>query len=200
MYNYFVYILKCSDNSYYTGVTNDIEKRLLEHNSGMNSNSYTHDKRPCELMFYELFTDVNQAISFEKKVKGWTRKKKEALIDTNWEKLKDLASCLNKTSHLNFGSEKPFTSALLSVNFSAQGDKPNQIIFPAYRKYKNNKHFFKIINENEFEEISFIGSKIIVTNHIAKILPDRNLIADLLNDSNFAELSTQEEYESYLKD
>ena len=75
----------------------------------------------------------------------------------------------------------------------------SEIIFPAYRKYKNNKHFFKIINENEFEEISFIGSKVIVTKHLAKILPDRNLISDLLHDNNFAEKSNQEEYESYLK-
>lgn len=75
----------------------------------------------------------------------------------------------------------------------------SEIIFPAYRKYKNNKHFFKIINENEFEEISFIGPKVIVTKHLAKILPDRNLIADLLYDSNIADQSTQIEYESYLK-
>ncbi len=54
------------------------------------------------------------------------------------------------------------------------------------------------MNENEFEEISFIGSKIVVTKHLAKILPDRNLIADLLYDINFAEHSSKEEYESYL--
>lgn len=72
--------------------------------------------------------------------------------------------------------------------------------FPAYRKYKNNKHFFKIMSENEFEEISFIGSKYFVVKHLAKILPDRNFISDLLNDiGNTCELSTQEEYESYLK-
>ena len=74
----------------------------------------------------------------------------------------------------------------------------SQITFPTYRKYKNNKNFFKVINENEFEEISFIGSKVIVTQHLAKILPDRNLIADLIHDSNIAELSNQEEYELYL--
>jgi len=74
-----------------------------------------------------------------------------------------------------------------------------QIIFPAYRKYKNNKNFFKIINENEFEEISFIGKKSIVVKHLAKILPDRNFIFDLLHDvGNTSELSNQEEYESYL--
>ena len=72
-------------------------------------------------------------------------------------------------------------------------------MFPVYRKYKNNKNFFKIINENEFDEINFIGSKTVVTKHIAKILPDRNFISDLLNDiGNTSELSNQEEYESYL--
>ena len=75
----------------------------------------------------------------------------------------------------------------------------NQIQFPTYRKYKNNKNFFKIINENEFEEISFIGNKAIVIKHLAKILPDRNFISDLLHDvGNTSELSNQKEYESYL--
>lgn len=71
--------------------------------------------------------------------------------------------------------------------------------FPAYRKYRNNKHFFKITSNSEFEEISFIGNKAVVTKHVAKILPDRNLIADLLNDvGNTTELSSKEEYESHL--
>ena len=73
-------------------------------------------------------------------------------------------------------------------------------MFPTYRKYKNNKNFFKIISVSEFDEISFIGSKAIVVKHIAKILPDRNFIYDLLNDvGNTSELSNQKEYESYLK-
>lgn len=55
------------------------------------------------------------------------------------------------------------------------------------------------MSNDEFEEISFIGAKAMVTKHTAKILPDRNLIYDLLNDiGNTAELSTKEEYESYL--
>jgi hypothetical protein len=75
----------------------------------------------------------------------------------------------------------------------------NQIVFPTYRKYKNNKNFFKIINENEFEEISFIGSKAIVIKHLAKILPDRNFISELLHDvGNTSELSNQEEFEKHL--
>lgn len=74
----------------------------------------------------------------------------------------------------------------------------NQLSFPVYRKYKNHQNFFKIISNDAFEEISFIGKKVILTNHLAKILPDRNLIADLLHDNNFAEPSSQEEYESFL--
>lgn len=93
---------------------------------------------------------------------------------------------------MNFKKELPFDSA--------QGDMESEIMFPTYRKYKNNKHFFKIISESEFDEISFIGSKAIVTKHIAKILPDRNFISDLLNDiGNTCEVSTKEEYEFQLK-
>jgi hypothetical protein len=70
------------------------------------------------------------------------------------------------------------------------------MIFPQYRKYKNNKHFFKIISESEFDEISFIGTKAGVTKHIAKILPDRNFMYDLLHDvGNTCENSTAEEYQ-----
>ena len=76
----------------------------------------------------------------------------------------------------------------------------NQIVFPTYRKYKNNRNFFKIINESEFEEISFIGKKTVVIKHLAKILPDRNFISDLLHDvGNTSELSSEEEYKQYLK-
>ncbi len=97
IFNYFVYILRCSDKSYYTGITNDIERRLDEHNSEINKDSYTHDRRPIELVFCEAFVDVNQAITFEKKVKGYTRKQKEAIIEDNWDKLKELLVCLNNT-------------------------------------------------------------------------------------------------------
>ncbi|MES2513970.1 MAG: hypothetical protein V4580_07485 [Bacteroidota bacterium] len=73
------------------------------------------------------------------------------------------------------------------------------MIFPQYRKYKNHKHFFKVISENEFDEISFIGEKASVNKHLAKILPDRNFISDLLHDiGNTAELSTEEEYNHVL--
>ena len=87
MKTYFVYILKCKDDSYYTGITNDLERRLNEHHSGKNKDSYTHDKRPLILMWFETFNDVLNAIETEKKIKGWSRRKKEALIEEDWDKL-----------------------------------------------------------------------------------------------------------------
>lgn len=84
---YFVYILKCSDDSYYTGVTNDVHRREQEHNEGSDTKSYTYPRRPVVLIWHESFSNVNSAIEKEKQLKGWSRKKKEALIKENWEDL-----------------------------------------------------------------------------------------------------------------
>ncbi|WP_259067971.1 GIY-YIG nuclease family protein [Mucilaginibacter sp. X4EP1] len=91
MKQYFVYILYCKDNSYYTGVTNDIDRRMYEHENGLDPKSYTFTRRPLKLTFCEPFNDVNQAIAFEKQVKGWSRKKKEAIINNNWHLLPELS-------------------------------------------------------------------------------------------------------------
>ncbi|MBD3750822.1 MAG: GIY-YIG nuclease family protein [Sphingobacteriales bacterium] len=101
MKHYYVYILKCNDNSYYTGVTNDIDRRLYEHQSGLNPKAYTHPRRPVDLVFCETYLDINQAIAFEKQIKGWTRKKKEAIIANNWNKLKELSICRNDSNYKN---------------------------------------------------------------------------------------------------
>ena len=87
----YVYILKCSDESYYTGVTNDIDRRIKEHESGKNSTSYTSSKLPVELVFVERVKDPNQAIAFEKQIKGWSRRKKEALINGDFDLLVGLS-------------------------------------------------------------------------------------------------------------
>ena len=97
MKSYYVYIVKCRDNSYYTGVTNDFERRIDEHNGGNDKNSYTFSRRPVELVFQYEFNNINEAIAFEKQLKGWTRKKKEAVISGDWDILKVLAACKNET-------------------------------------------------------------------------------------------------------
>jgi len=88
MKSYFVYILKCNDDSYYTGVTNDLEKRVAEHNDGHSITSYTFKRRPVKLVFSQQFHDIQQAIALEKQIKGWSRRKKEAFINEEWENLK----------------------------------------------------------------------------------------------------------------
>lgn len=91
MKTYHVYILHCNDGSYYTGVTNNIDRRFAEHQEGLNKTCYTYKRRPLKLVFCEMFTDINQAIAFEKQVKGWRREKKEAIINNNWHLLPELA-------------------------------------------------------------------------------------------------------------
>ncbi|SDH42775.1 putative endonuclease [Flavobacterium omnivorum] len=96
---YYVYILLCNDDSLYVGVTSDIDRRVIEHNAGKYPDAYTHSRRPVTLLFYQDFTDPNQAIGFEKKLKKWSRVKKQALIDGNFDKLQDLSECRNATNH-----------------------------------------------------------------------------------------------------
>ena len=87
MKTYFVYILKCNDNSFYTGMTNNLIRRLYEHRGGINKGAYTYKRRPIKLVWFEVFPDATQAIMTEKKIKGWSRRKKQALIDEDWDKL-----------------------------------------------------------------------------------------------------------------
>lgn len=72
MKSYYVYIVKCKDKSYYTGITNDLQKRVWEHNEGLTEDSYTFNKRPVVLVFSEVFKNVHDAISAEKRFKGWS--------------------------------------------------------------------------------------------------------------------------------
>ena len=78
MKSYFVYILLCSDDSYYIGITNDVFLRENEHNQGLDNKAYTFDKRPVKLVWFQEFLEPEQAISKEKQLKGWSRRKKEA--------------------------------------------------------------------------------------------------------------------------
>jgi putative endonuclease len=87
----YVYMLKCADNTYYTGVTSNLSKRFEEHQNGIHKNSYTFKRRPLELVFYAEFTDINNAIEKEKQIKKWSKAKKEALINGKYDSLVNLA-------------------------------------------------------------------------------------------------------------
>ena len=88
---YFVHILKCSDGTYYTGFTSDLEKRYLEHRTGKHKESYTFSRRPISWEFYAEFTEPSIAINTEKQIKKWSKAKKEALINNEFEKLPNLS-------------------------------------------------------------------------------------------------------------
>jgi putative endonuclease len=90
----FLYILKCADGSYYTGTYRgeDVETRISEHNNGQYSDAYTASRRPVTLVFAEEFTNIIDAIAAERRIKGWSRTKKEAMIEGRWDDLPDLAS------------------------------------------------------------------------------------------------------------
>ncbi len=91
MKSYFVYILECSDQSYYIGITNDIEQRVIEHQVGIDKSCYTYLRRPITYRYHEEFTEIDQAIQREKQLKGWSRKKKEALFNQDFEGLVSLS-------------------------------------------------------------------------------------------------------------
>ncbi|MBR2195978.1 MAG: GIY-YIG nuclease family protein [Salinivirgaceae bacterium] len=88
----YMYILLCNDGSYYTGSTNDLERRMAEHFSGQGAN-HTKKHPPVKLLYYEEFQRIDDAFYREKQVQGWNRKKKEALINRQYEKLPELAKC-----------------------------------------------------------------------------------------------------------
>ncbi len=81
-----MYILECSDGSYYTGSTNNLELRLQQHQNGEGAN-HTKKHLPVKLIYYEEFSRIDEAFYREKQVQGWSRKKKEALINGMSEKL-----------------------------------------------------------------------------------------------------------------
>lgn len=95
---YYVYMLKCSDKSIYVGLTNAIDRRLNEHRLGMNSDCYTYNRRPLKLIFHQEFMQFEQAEHFEKKIKKWSRSKKLALANEDFELLKALSICKNETN------------------------------------------------------------------------------------------------------
>jgi putative endonuclease len=102
----FVYILKCADKSYYVGVTKSIEIRVHQHNEGIDPKAYTCSRRPVELVYFEAIKNNLAAIAREKQLQGWSRAKKEALIEGNWDKVIELS----KNYKIRFGGDTSTSS------------------------------------------------------------------------------------------
>ena len=100
----FVYILKCQDGRYYVGSTRgSLERRVAEHNAGT-FGGYTKSRRPVELVYSETFERITDAIASERRQKGWSRVKKEALITGDFEALKRLSRNKTERPHPSTGS------------------------------------------------------------------------------------------------
>lgn len=96
----YTYILECSDGTYYTGSTKDLELRLSQHKSGIGAN-YTAKRLPVKLLFYEEFQRIDHAFYREKQIQGWSRRKKEALMKSKYCDLPIFSECQNETHHKN---------------------------------------------------------------------------------------------------
>jgi putative endonuclease len=88
----FVYMLLCRDGSYYVGSATgeDLAPRIAQHQSGA-FGGYTFSRRPVQLVWSDYFTQITDAIATERKIKGWSRAKKEALINKDWSKIVGLS-------------------------------------------------------------------------------------------------------------
>jgi predicted GIY-YIG superfamily endonuclease len=89
--SFWVYILRCSDGSYYTGHTDDLQHRIGFHQAGEVA-GYTHTRRPLELVHSQEFATREEALSAELQIKGWNRAKKEALIRGDWDEVVRLSN------------------------------------------------------------------------------------------------------------
>ena len=96
----YMYILLCANGQYYTGSTNDLERRLAQHQIGEGAN-FTKKHLPVKLVYFEEFQLVSDAFYREKQVQGWSRQKKEALMYGAQDDLHDLSIC-NNTTHSKY--------------------------------------------------------------------------------------------------
>ncbi len=90
-----VYILRCGDDSYYTGVSTNLDQRLDQHDRG--KVGYTAKRKPIQFLWSAEFAHLDDAYAFEKQVKGWTRAKKEALMRGDWPEIQRLARLKRKS-------------------------------------------------------------------------------------------------------
>jgi putative endonuclease len=87
-----IYILRCADGSYYTGVTRrSVEERVSEHVQGLDASCYTFRRRPVMLAHTEHYSRIDDAVAAERRIKGWSRAKKEAYIRGDYASLVALA-------------------------------------------------------------------------------------------------------------
>ena len=103
---FFIYILECADESFYTGITNNLYRRVEQHNNCEDETKYVFDRRPVVLVYSETHKYVLNAIAREKQIKGWSRAKKIALMLRSIDELEQLASCQNQSHFLIYRNKQ----------------------------------------------------------------------------------------------
>lgn len=93
---YAIYILKCSDGTYYTGITKDLDARIHEHQAGVHPEAYTYTRRPVELAWSIVTESYQEAFQWEHQIKGWNRAKKEALIHGDFDAIHEIVKSERK--------------------------------------------------------------------------------------------------------
>jgi predicted GIY-YIG superfamily endonuclease len=93
---YAIYILQCSDGTYYTGLTKDLDGRVLEHQTGSTHESYTFGRRPVKLVWSIVTESFQEAFQWEHQIKGWSRAKREALIRGDIEGIHNIVNSERK--------------------------------------------------------------------------------------------------------
>jgi putative endonuclease len=115
---FWVYILRCSDGSYYTGHSDDLGKRMAEHEQGLGAD-WTRRRRPIELVWCEDAPTRYETLAFERRVKNWSRARKEALIAGDWNQVGHFA----RPPH-----ERPSTSLGTNESCFAVGNSPTSFV------------------------------------------------------------------------
>jgi putative endonuclease len=119
----YMYILECADGSYYTGSTWNLERRLAEHQSGVGAR-HTAKRLPVKLVYCEYYDRIVDAYRREKQVQGWSRRKKQALIEENAEKLVEYSR--NYTQYPP--SSAALTGAAASTSSAAAGSPSPELV------------------------------------------------------------------------
>ena len=121
--SFWVYILLCADNSYYTGHTDNLDKRIAEHQAGEIS-GYTSGRRPVTLLFSQEFSTREEAMACERQIKGWRRSKKQALIRGDWGEVSRLSHGSSSFDKLRTNGQDRVTAGKdVNLDNLKRGDK-----------------------------------------------------------------------------
>ena len=122
---FWTYILHCSDGSYYTGHTDDLEMRIAQHHSGYYPNCYTRERRPLELAWVGDFPTRIEALESERRIKNWSRAKKAALIASDWDRLSYFAIPPQERASASLGRIPRLRSGQTEEEGEGTASRPN---------------------------------------------------------------------------